>query len=104
MLLKIQALTQPAVFYSSINETLISGQLEIVQHITSCLGDINPSDDLKNTPLHWAAGNGKLNVVMWYLEKLAEDKNPANEKDQTPLDWAKDRGHLEVVKAISEYL
>lgn len=51
------------------------------------------------TPLHRAAEHGKLDIVMYLLEKGA---NPLklDSKEKTPRFWAEARGHAEVVRVL----
>jgi ankyrin repeat protein len=57
------------------------------------------SDEDGRTPLHWASGGGKLNVVEFLLEKGA-NPNAADESQWTPLLSAASAGHTEVVKLL----
>ena len=60
--------------------------------------------------LHYAAEDGKLSIVQWYMENLEGDKNPpikSNDdklKGRTPLHWAALRGDIEMYKVISDLL
>lgn len=38
----------------------ISGTVSLVTHLIGKGADVNTKDDLKQTPLHWSAGNGKF--------------------------------------------
>jgi ankyrin repeat protein len=51
------------------------------------------------TPLHWASGEGHLEVVKALLAAQADVKK-ADDDGETPLHWASDFGHLEVVEAL----
>ena len=56
--------------------------------------NINPKDDKGETPLHWAAANGHMNVCEFILEHIHMDKNPKDKlRWQTPLHLAVRKGN-----------
>ena len=86
------------------------GHLEVYEFLSRRLSDKNPGKtSLLNicgeTPLHWAATNGKIGVCKFIIEN-SSNKNPASIKCDryTPLHLAAQRGRLEVCKLIMENL
>ena len=82
--------------------------MDIYDFLTRKLRDKNPGKtSLLNrygqTPLHWAAKNGHIEVCKLILEGTS-DKNPAEIKypRQTPLHYAAYHGHPEVCKLIMD--
>ena len=59
----------------------------------------NPADDHNNTPLHWAANEGHLEVCRLIIANV-QDKNPADHWGQTPMHLAAGGGHLEICRLI----
>jgi ankyrin repeat protein len=64
--------------------------------------DKNPADFDGQTPLHWAAMFGYLEIVKLLLEH-ATDKNRADMDGKTPLHLAVEEGNLETVKLLLQY-
>ena len=64
-------------------------------------GEINPSDDEGDTPLHIAAQEGYLNVCQAIMKQLI-DKNPRDYDGITPLHLAAEEGHFQICKFILE--
>ena len=59
-----------------------------------------------NTPMHYAAQKGKLNIIEFYTSKL-ENPNPGQVYDdefkgRTPLHDSAQEGHLSVVQHLCE--
>ena len=59
-------------------------------------------DTYDNTPLHYAAYNGKLDVVKHFVENMKCDPNSKGRWDMTPLHCASEGGYLDVVKYLVE--
>lgn len=53
-----------------------------------------------NTPLHFCAANGHLDVVNLFLARDKTGMDLSNEGGNTPLHWASLNGHLETVKVL----
>ena len=79
------------------------GRMDILLYITNCLTNINPADDNGSTIMHWAALEGQLEVISFYiLDDRLDDKNPPEIlHGRTPLHHAAQMGYLEVVRAIA---
>ena len=58
--------------------------------------DFNATDDLGNTPLHYAAHKGHIDIVD-YLVNNGADVNAKDGGGWTPLHWAAYRGHMHTV-------
>ena len=86
------------------------GNIDIFMHIfeKNGLGNINPTNIVGETPLHFAARNGCLQMCQYIMDKI-ENKNPPSlskisyqERKKTPLHLAAKKGHLEICKLIIE--
>ena len=64
--------------------------------------DVNAKNKSGVYPLHWAAGNGNLELVKKLVEKHAYVDVLDGYRDETPLSWAAKKGQLEVVKYLVE--
>ena len=58
---------------------------------------MDPTVNNGDTPLHWAAANGHVEICRLSLQKV-ERKNPANNNGDTPLHCAARHGRLDVCK------
>ena len=65
--------------------------------------DKAPKDNIGQTPLHYAARRGHLDVVKYILENV-EDKNPRDNNGKTPAQLAQDKNHLRVYHYYQFYL
>ena len=65
-------------------------QLQIAMYIINKGANIHVKDDDNNTPLHWAAENGHINIVKFLIlkgaNKNAKNKKGKREYDLTQLD------------------
>ena len=57
--------------------------------------------DIENTPLHYASGNGHLNVVEYLITEHNCDPLITNTHGLTPLHFASAFGHMNVVKYLT---
>ncbi len=64
--------------------------------------NINVTDELGNTAVHWAASAGHLDLVRYLVEQCKANVNPKNKIGESPLHKAVWRGHLDVVKYLVE--
>ena len=81
----------------------------LVSHLTIQFGSANTCEiimesvDLDgDTSLHYAALNGHVQIVRYYLEDLQMDPNIEGEWKQSPLHIASQQGYLEVVKCLTD--
>ena len=61
--------------------------------------DVNLTDDMNNTSLHWACLNNRTEVINVLLEKKA-NINARNNEGKTPMYIACERGHSDVFKIL----
>ena len=61
--------------------------------------DINRTDALQRTPLHRAAANGDIDIVMALIDKGA-DMSKTDSKGNTPLHEALMNGYTDIAKAL----
>ena len=78
------------------------GDIEILKLIREELYDKNPhvkssAATSGATPLHWAARQDQLQIVI-YLAECLIDKNPPNDIGLTPMHWAAEKGNLQVIE------
>ena len=81
-----------------------SGQLEPPGYFSSTLKHVLLSDKFNNSPLHFAAAFGHLDVVKFLTEDMKCDSNLKGRYGRTPLHYASENGHLEVVKYLVDTL
>ena len=65
-------------------------------------GCVNPKNEWKITPLHYAAQKGHLAVYQLIIGTV-NDKNP-NEAEITPLYYAADNGHFDIYANLFWFL
>lgn len=77
--------------------------LEVVRWIVGKGAPINDiiSENILGTPLHLAAGTGKLAIVT-YLLSMGADPLKVDMSGCTPRSWAEKRSHMEVVDILKE--
>jgi len=63
---------------------------------------VNARNEYGDTPLHYAAEHGHLDVALLLIERGA-DVNSRNNEGKTPLDVAREEGHVEVARVIEEH-
>ncbi|XP_063807410.1 ankyrin repeat domain-containing protein 42 isoform X2 [Pseudophryne corroboree] len=67
--------------------------------VESGIININERDDKDSTPLHKAAGQGRIECLQWLLE-MGADYNITNEAGETPKDIAKRFAQLAAIKLL----
>ena len=67
--------------------------------------DVQPDsrDNDGRTPLSWAVGNGRLQVVRSLLESGKIDPNSKDNDELTPLSWAAAGDHDTVVELLERF-
>jgi hypothetical protein len=60
-------------------------------------------EDIRSTPLGWAAKFGRTLVVEFLLRRGAKPALPDDPPWATPLAWAISRGHVDIVRVLTEY-
>ena len=79
-------------------------EYEVVSVLLKAGFDINASNELNQTALHWAAFNGKRELVLWLLERGAD---PMLEEDQfngNAEGWALAGGNPAIAALIKEFV
>ena len=56
------------------------------------------------SPLHFAARTGQIEVIEKILEKEANEKNPKDENGLTPFHWAAQNGNLDICQLFMKHL
>lgn len=79
------------------------GYKKLTQHLLEwgSAHDVNVRDSLCNTPLHYAAQRGHIDVVRVLLAQPNVDINAENHRNETPLHLAAKEGRYQVVKELS---
>ncbi|HTE27280.1 ankyrin repeat domain-containing protein [Flavitalea sp.] len=64
-------------------------------------GDINAVEtEWSSTPLGWAAKEGNIEMVHWFLQRGADPQLPVDEPWARPIAWALRRGHSAIVRLL----
>ncbi|XP_066908001.1 serine/threonine-protein phosphatase 6 regulatory ankyrin repeat subunit B-like [Halyomorpha halys] len=74
-----------------------------VEVLLSHGGDQNGRDKFLNLPIHYAALNGNLEIILMLLRKDRRLGSSVNSNEETPLFLAAREGHTNVVALILEY-
>lgn len=79
----------------------IFGRMEIAALLVDAGASLDlPASETGDTALHWAAFNGRLQMVEYLLSKGASAL-ATNKRGQTPQQWAEKRGHVEVAALLA---
>ena len=90
---------------SALSAAARHGHLSVVQYLVEQGADIEKSDTLRRTPLHWTTLNGHVEVVCYLLEQGA-DRDKIDYNGWTPLHLAayqEHQEHLETAKLLMVY-
>ena len=85
-------------------EKAFNGNAEFFAAMVTFAENKNPADAIGETPLHYAAMSGHLDVCRLLLENCGDQKNPVSNLGRTPLDHASRNGHSAIVELIKRYL
>ncbi|MCY4130774.1 MAG: ankyrin repeat domain-containing protein [Gammaproteobacteria bacterium] len=77
-------------------------ELALMEELLDAGLDINASNDLNQTALHWAAFNGDVTVVDWLLEHGADHTLQELQFDGTCAGWADAGGHSDLAKRLAQ--
>ena len=87
--------------FSGLHCASFFGIHELVAALINAKGyEINQGDCAGNTPLLWAARNGRDGAVKIILERDDVDPSKPDSEDSTPLLWAAHNGHEGVVELL----
>lgn len=76
-------------------------ELSLMQELLNAGLDVNVSNDLKQTALHWAAYNGDEALVDWLLERGADHSLQELQFDGNCAGWADAGGHPDLAKRLA---
>jgi ankyrin repeat protein len=86
--------------FSPINDAVLKGDLNKVRAIIeSEPNSINTADEGGQTPLHYASGEGHIDIVRFLVSK-GVDVNVRDDEGDTPLHYVADSGHTEIAKLL----
>jgi hypothetical protein len=87
-------------------ETLLQaakvGDVAEVRKVVALGVNVDERDADGDTALHWAAGNGHVEVLQVLVVELGADKEAKTANGQTALHWAVVNGHMEVMRVLVE--
>ena len=77
-------------------------ELSLMEALLDAGLDVNVTNDLKQTALHWAAFNGDEAVVDWLLERGADHTLQELQFNGNCAGWADAGGHPDLAKRLAE--
>ena len=83
-----------------LNQSVISGNIEIVQTLLDAGADLNSPDALGNTALHIAAAKNDVEIVKMLI-KAGADTKIRRVLDETPLETARNSGSTEAEQILA---
>ena len=77
------------------------GRLDIARYLlTAHAANLEATDSLGRTPLHWACNNGELDIARYLLTAHAANLEATDNDGRTPLQVACNGGRLDVVRYL----
>ena len=84
-----------------IHDAIMNENIDEVQLQLAAGADVNEENSIGYTPLHYAAGVGRIDIVELLIEHGANiNATDSSNKGATPLDYAHWKGQMEVVEVL----
>ncbi|TMW68597.1 hypothetical protein Poli38472_006065 [Pythium oligandrum] len=83
-----------------VREAVIKANVVKLQQLLDAGVNLDAKDEDERTPLHWAAGNGSVDVVEYLVEHAKARVNVQDDAGWTPLMSAASAGHSDVVSFL----
>ena len=84
----------------AVHDAIRKGSLTEVKKCLKKGSSVNETNASKQTPLHTAAIEGQLTILLYLIEKKKCDVNAKDRDGWTPLHCACHSGHLEIVDQL----
>ena len=85
---------------NSLHDAIRKGSLSDVKKCLKKGSSVSETNTSKQTPLHIAAIEGQLQILLYLIEKKKCDVNAKDRDGWTPLHCACHSGHLEIVDQL----
>ena len=87
-----------------IHDAIMNGNIDEVQLQLDAGADANEENSIGYSPLHYAAGVGRIDIVELLIEHGANiNATDSSNKGATPLDYAHWKGQTEVVEVVKAH-
>mgnify|MGYP000235762533 FL=1 len=87
-----------------IHDAIMNENIDEVQLQLAAGADVNEENSIGYTPLHYAAGVGRIDIVELLIEHGANiNATDSSNKGATPLDYAHWKGQMEVVEVLKAH-
>ena len=87
-----------------IHDAIMNGNIDEVQLQLDAGADANEENSIGYSPLHYAAGVGRIDIVELLIEHGANiNATDSSNKGATPLDYAHWKGQMEVVEVLKAH-
>ena len=87
-----------------IHDAVLDEDIDEVQRQLDAGVDVNEENSIGYTPLHYAAGVGRIDIVELLIEHGANiNATDSSNKGATPLDYAHWKGQTEVVEVLKAH-
>ena len=87
-----------------IHDAIMNENIDEVQLQLAAGGDVNEENSIGYTPLHYAGGVGRIDIVELLIEHGANiNATDSSNKGATPLDYAHWKGQMEVVEVLKAH-